>query len=234
MQPNSCLQLIPLYQAWKESTEELQRIKEEFLNTGDPKLKESFEQAKEKAEKARDAYKEASIIEVDGEKRRVIEEEVLELMGGVVGDRTRENKGDIAVVSEISFDQALDAKTITEKSKYIKYFKDLKRLDCYNTQIQELPELPDSLRLLYCPRTQIQELPELPDSLEELICDNTQIQELPELPDSLKTLICDNTQIQELPELPDSLEWLYCNSTQIQKLPELPDSLVWLDCRETP
>ncbi|MDX1535902.1 MAG: hypothetical protein R3346_04045, partial [Candidatus Spechtbacterales bacterium] len=208
--------------------------KEEFLNTGDPKLKESFEQAKEKAEEARDAYKEASIVEVDEEKRRIIEEEVLELMGDAVEYITRKYKGDIEVVFGISLSRDTDQEILDKKTKYIKYFKDLKIFNCSTTQIQELPELFDSLEHLVCYFTQIQGLPKLPDSLESLTCYNTQIQELPKLPDSLRELVCFNTQIQELPELPDSLEKLHCHNTQIQELPELPDSLKYLDCIDTP
>ena len=49
----------------------------------------------------------------------------------------------------------------------------------------------------------LNELPELPKGLEILYCYNNKLTKLPELPEGLKTLKCDNNKLTELPELPE-------------------------------
>jgi Leucine-rich repeat (LRR) protein len=87
----------------------------------------------------------------------------------------------------------------------------LMSLDCSNTQITSLPELPTGLMELDCGSTLITELPELPAGLTELFCYNTKITSLPKLPTGLTVLVCRNSQITSLPELPVGLEKLFCH-----------------------
>ncbi len=89
----------------------------------------------------------------------------------------------------------------------------LMRLDCNNTQITSLPELPSGLMELDCSNTLITLLPELPAGLRELYCYNTKITSLPKLPSRLTMLVCRNSQITSLPELPVGLERLFCHET---------------------
>ena len=46
-------------------------------------------------------------------------------------------------------------------------------------QLTKLPELPNSLQILYCYNNELQELPKLPNLLKELNCNNNLLQELP-------------------------------------------------------
>ena len=103
----------------------------------------------------------------------------------------------------------------------------LKRVNCANCNISELPELPDNLIQIDCDNNNIYILPKLPKNLEKLRCgnNNNNLIELPELPYSLKVLFIVNTSIRKLPKLPDSLEYLYCTSAMLTELPELPENL---------
>ena len=76
----------------------------------------------------------------------------------------------------------------------------IKKIFFRNRDITKLPDLPDSIQLLYCAYSKISELPPLPDSLKELYCYNTNISELPELPKSLEILSCSHTNIKEIPK----------------------------------
>src|SRR5208282_3692495 len=107
-------------------------------------------------------------------------------------------------------------------------------LDYSNQDLKVIPDLPDSLQILWCDNNQLQVLPDLPDSLQILYCRNNQLQVLPDLPDSLKKLSCRDNQLKILPELPDSVQILYCSYNQLQILPELPDSLQILYCHNNP
>lgn len=111
---------------------------------------------------------------------------------------------------------------------------DLTFINCNDTSITSLPELPKNLDALYCDDTLITSLPELPKGLKVLYCSNTQITSLPELPHGLIKLSCSNTSLAKLPTLPESLEELDCANTQIYSLPELPNALWLFYCQNTP
>ncbi|EHJ4094816.1 hypothetical protein J1C05_004531 [Escherichia fergusonii] len=103
------------------------------------------------------------------------------------------------------------------------------KLNLDNLGLSSLPELPDSLTVLFARNNQLTTLPELPDSLTVLFASNNQLTTLPELPDSLTVLFASNNQLTTLQELPDSLKHLDVSNNQLTTLPELPDSLTKLD-----
>ncbi|HCO7576772.1 TPA: leucine-rich repeat domain-containing protein, partial [Escherichia fergusonii] len=103
------------------------------------------------------------------------------------------------------------------------------KLNLDNLGLSSLPELPDSLTVLFARNNQLTTLPELPDSLTVLFASNNQLTTLPELPDSLTVLFASNNQLTTLQELPDSLKHFDVSNNQLTTLPELPDLLTKLD-----
>jgi Leucine-rich repeat (LRR) protein len=101
----------------------------------------------------------------------------------------------------------------------------LKALNCRNTIIINLPDIPNLIEL-YCSISQITSLPDMPN-LEILDCSNTQITNLPNMP-NLKELYCYGTNITSLPNMPN-LRYLCCSNTQIKSLPDMPN-LINLIC----
>ncbi len=117
--------------------------------------------------------------------------------------------------------------------KGIEYFTSLEELSCYAIELEELPELPGSLRYLSCESNMLTELPKLPASLTSLNCGSNQLTELPELPASLQYLSCYNNKLTLLPSNVSGLVSLYdisCNDNQLTELPNLPVSLRYLNC----
>ena len=132
-----------------------------------------------------------------------------------------------AIVNEIEL--YLYRKNI-ESIEGIQYFKNLKELFCYESNLSSLPVLPNSLSLLDCSFNQLSSLPSLPSSLTHLNCENNQLSSLPSLPSSLTYLNCGNNPLKSLPSLPSSLTGLYCYANQLSSLPSLPGSLTGLYC----
>ena len=104
-----------------------------------------------------------------------------------------------------------------------------KKLNLDNLGLSSLPELPDSLTVLFASNNQLTTLQELPDSLKHLDVSNNQLTTLPELPDSLTKLDVSNNKLTNLPELPASLKILDVGANQLTDLPELPPSLTSLE-----
>jgi hypothetical protein len=130
---------------------------------------------------------------------------------------------------DINYSQATNEE-INKALVLVKYFNGLQKFFCYdNPNLESLPKLPDSLKVLYChnnPNPQFKSLPELSDSLQVLKCYNTKLESLPKLPDSLKWLCCyNNPKLESLPKLPDSLKWLDLENTPAAKNPEVIERL---------
>ena len=132
-----------------------------------------------------------------------------------------------AIVNEI---QLYIYRKNTESIEGIQYFKNLKELFCYESNLSSLPVLPNSLFLLDCSSNQLSSLPSLPSSLTHLNCENNQLTNLPTLPSSLTFLNCCGNQLSSLPSLPGSLNDLCCGGNQLSSLPSLPGSLTGLYC----
>ena len=113
-------------------------------------------------------------------------------------------------------------------------YNNIKFIECVKSKLTELPELPDSLEILWCYKSKLTELPRLPDSLEELYCFDNQLTELPRLPNSLEILYCSYNQLTKLPRLPDSLKDIGCFNNQLTELPTLPDSIEEIQYFENP
>ena len=61
----------------------------------------------------------------------------------------------------------------------LKYYKNLKRLNCSDTQITEIPKELTNLQKLDCQFTQITEIPNRLTNLQILDCSGTQITKIP-------------------------------------------------------
>jgi hypothetical protein len=82
--------------------------------------------------------------------------------------------------------------------------------------------LPHALNYLDCSINQLQNLPQLSDSLYYLDCDNNNLYVLPALPDSMSVLFCSsNPNLHCLPHL-GILTTLLCDYTDITCLPNIP------------
>lgn len=111
----------------------------------------------------------------------------------------------------------------------IKYFKNLKSLECYNNNIQDYSELPKSLTYLNCATNNLNSLESLPDSLKTLHCFGNLITEFKSLPKKLGVLMCFANKLVNLSNLPPNLTFLYCgNNPNISTL-ILPKSLTTLN-----
>lgn len=86
-----------------------------------------------------------------------------------------------------------------------------------------LPELPNALTYLsYHHYESYVKLPKLPNTLTHIYISNNPLVELPDLPNSLLVLDVHNTDITELPEhLPEDLMFLYISGTKIKRLPDI-------------
>ena len=116
----------------------------------------------------------------------------------------------------------------------IKYFDNLKELDCASNQLASLPSLPNSLTTLDFGSNEFVSFPVLSNSLITLRCADNQLTFLPALPDSLTLLNCGDCQLTSLPDLPNSLTYLDCRNNQLTSLPALPNNLLSLICFNNP
>lgn len=67
------------------------------------------------------------------------------------------------------------------KDFFLKFDK-IKTIDCSHNNLEELPDLPESLNKLYCQNNKLTKLPELPKNLTRLDCSSNNLEELPEPP----------------------------------------------------
>ena len=122
----------------------------------------------------------------------------------------KQDYGSDGVISASEIEQITSISVFNRRIKTLQgleNFGKLKRLDCFDNQISELPELPSTLELLVCDWNQLSELPELPASLSYLYCYNNNLSKLPELPVNLKQIDASYNYLQVMPELPAGKEW---------------------------
>jgi Leucine-rich repeat (LRR) protein len=232
-----CSVLLPTRRRWHEAVVELEKIKDEYITTGNDELVEKFQVAKNNVAEAQQAYKTESmkIVEYEGHEIVAIDALCVSRIERVIG-RTITSGGNFETqsgrvisveIAHIESSKAYDALRILPSS--------LQRLFCSRNNLQELPALPSGLKGLYCSSNNLQTLPDLPSYLQELQCSNNNLRELPALPRDLRELYCSNNKLQKLPELPKGLQFLHCNDNNLlQELPELPDSLQYIGIRNTP
>ena len=123
----------------------------------------------------------------------------------------KKNKMDIIPSYEIEEIYLIDYNLETRNiilSNFKNYTK-LKKFNCYNNNLTELPSFPKTLIYLKCYENKLTKLPNLPYSLMELYCHKNKLTELPDLPNSLQDLRCNDNK---LPDLPNSLKYLYYNN----------------------
>ncbi len=72
----------------------------------------------------------------------------------------------------------------------------LRRIECHNNQLTEVPSLPKGLDKLRCHHNQIVSLPSIPIGTTHLNCSHNKLTELTDLPAKLEALYCnDNRQL---------------------------------------
>lgn len=116
---------------------------------------------------------------------------------------------------------------------------------CYDSDLNEFPILPRSLKTLVFDRVHLRAhlevLPDLPDGLEHLMCDHSKIKHLPTLPCTLKTLACSDSSLEDLPDLPANMRYIDIHSTpaskedrvvkQLEKYQKTyPQTTMWVKC----
>jgi Leucine-rich repeat (LRR) protein len=107
-------------------------------------------------------------------------------------------------------------------------------LNCSENNLTQLPQLPQTLKILYCFGNPLSGPPKwFPDSLTMLDISGCDLEELPDrLPKSLNNLKCNNNKLYKLPEkLPSELNSLNCSYNQITELPQLPIKLLVINAK---
>ena len=97
----------------------------------------------------------------------------------------------------------------------------------HNHELEELPSLPQTLRVLSICMTGVQSLTRLPPTLEELyVSDNPGILLPDELPSHLQIFVANCCELEDLPPtLPPCLRTLSVDGNYLEILPELPLTL---------
>jgi Leucine-rich repeat (LRR) protein len=112
----------------------------------------------------------------------------------------------------------------------IRYFKNLRYLNCYHNPFTFLPALPDSLTTLISYDGQLTFIPMLPNTIRYLNLGDNSLTNLTNMPDSLRFFSFENNLVSVLPPLPAYLSYLSCFGNELSALPALPSSLTYLDC----
>lgn len=122
--------------------------------------------------------------------------------------------------------------------KYIKTYEqqNITTLNYSGQDLIELPELPDTLEMLYCRNNKLYKLPELPINLKLISCGKNNLTSLPKLPDTLETLSCTDNYLTKL-NVPDNLQSLSCGNNydlfELNFSEYKPITLKTLDCHNT-
>jgi len=112
--------------------------------------------------------------------------------------------------------------------------RDLVELTMYRMKLTRLPKLPPRLRELWVEDNQLEELPELPDTLQRLIVNKNKLTRLPKLPESLECLWCSDNLLEELGPFPEKLRYLNCSRNRLTRLENVPDGVETLRFKGNP
>jgi hypothetical protein len=94
-----------------------------------------------------------------------------------------------------------------------------------NLDLEELPMLPCTLRVLSICLTAVYKLPPLPETLEELyVSDNPGII-IDSLPKNLKIFVANSCELESIPLLPAGLTTLSVDANYLEFLPTLPSTI---------
>jgi len=118
---------------------------------------------------------------------------------------------------------------------YINFLNDWNKINnktrevfiCYN--VNELPELPNTITHLHCFNNKVKKISKLPINLLELEVSLNDLTELPELPNSLTKLNCSFNKIKEL-TLNNNIIILNCSNNELINIKNIPNSLNSLNC----
>ncbi|MFN0200392.1 MAG: leucine-rich repeat domain-containing protein [Bacteroidia bacterium] len=133
----------------------------------------------------------------------------------------------VSVKNETKVDLSLER--ISDLSD-LKYFRNLRKLNCAFNFLKEITWLPPNLEELYCDHNQLTGLPKLPRNLRILDCSNNQMTQLPPLTDSLEKLYCQYNSLSKIDSFPMKIKVLNCAGNRLEGLSFLPDSLTHLYC----
>jgi len=203
-----CSEFIPLLDTVKNQLAELKNLSQEFLLLGDDEAKQKVLLKSQELREAKQKLAELAEQPVEFEGKTVvrIEKELLVFVRNKVGE---DLMYEIDKNRVIDFDVSQSTKskeTLEQVLGFIRCFTRLQDLNCLNTQITTLPELPQNLRRLFCQNTQITTLPELPQNLRVLYCLGSKLTVLPKLPPNLGQFYCEGTPVAKNPETKKQLE----------------------------
>lgn len=94
------------------------------------------------------------------------------------------------------------------------------KLDCSDNLIEQITNLPSTLKWLNCSSNKLKVL-ELPPNLEYLNCDLNKLLTLTNIPETLKKLSCEHNNIYLLDDNLTQLDELYADDNRIYKVPQL-------------
>ncbi len=121
-------------------------------------------------------------------------------------------------------------KLLSFNIQLIENYNNIHQIVCGYNKLTYLPELPQSLTLLYCYHNKLIYLPELPQMLKDLSCGSNNLINVPKLPQLLWNIKCDSNLLVCLPELPHLLKILECYMNNLTFLPKLPHAIHEIQC----
>lgn len=108
----------------------------------------------------------------------------------------------------------------------------LKYLSFRDNNVTMMPDLPNSLEMLYACRNNMHLLPKLPDSIKILYLNENQLVEIHQLPAALVLFSATDNQLTFISQCPGSLNSLFLARNKLTQLSGLPGTLQTLDAED--